>query len=225
MGRLTLLGAGLANTSFSPLSLGNLVVWSEADFGVTLNGATVSQWNDKSGYNNHHKQSTTANQPTYIPNAINGLPSLSFDGVNDFMGCDASVTGLESMTFYVLMKRANNGSHAILSNGASTYQYLQYGNSFYIGNNSKSVPMTSNVWYLRAGTGKSDGTGTEYFSDGVSQGIVAGGTNVFNAFRYIGWAGGANYQGEIAALMIFSEVHNTVKMAAVNGYINNKFGR
>ena len=224
MGIITLLGTGNSgNVAFNPIALGNLKAWYKADSGVTLNGSTVSQWNDNSGYNNHLKQSTATNQPTFVANAKNGLPSLSFDGSNDVLACDASVTGLEYMTFYIVMKRANNNSHAILTNGASTYQYLQYGNSFYIGNNSKSVPMTSGVWYLRGGIGKSDGTGTEYFSNGASQGTVTGGTNVFNAFRYVGWAGGANYQGEICEILIFSEVHDSVKMGQVNTYLNDRY--
>lgn len=224
MGIITLLGTGApVSTAFSPLSLGNLKAWYKADSGVTLNSSTVSQWNDNSGYNNHLKQSTATNQPTFVSSGVNGLPSISFDGTNDVLACDASITGLESMTFYIVMKRANNNSHAILTNGASTYQYLQYGNSFFIGNNSKSVPMTSNIWYLRGGTGKSDGTGTEYFSNGASQGTIAGGTNVFNAFRYVGWAGGANYQGEVAEILIYSEVHDSVKMLQVNEYLNAKY--
>lgn len=221
---ISLLGTGKPlSTAFDPISLGNLKAWYKGDSGVTLNGSTVSQWNDNSGYSNHLKQSTATNQPTFVASGINGLPSISFDGSNDVLACDASVTGLESMTFYIVMKRPNNGSHAILTNGASTYQYLQYGSSFYIGNNSKSVPITSNVWYLRGGTGKSDGTGTEYFSNGTSAGTVAGGTNVFNAFRYVGWAGGANFQGEIAEILIFSEVHDSVKMGQINQYLNDKY--
>lgn len=224
MGIITLLGTGTpVSTAFNPIALGNLKAWYKADSGVTLNGSTVSQWNDNSGYDNHLKQPTATNQPTFIASAKNGLPSVSFDGSNDVLACDASVTGLEEMTFYIVMRRPVNASHALLTNGASTYQYLQYGSTFYIGNNSKTVAMVNNTWYLRGGTGKSDGTGTEYFSNGATFGTIAGGTNVFNAFRYVGWAGGANFQGEITEILIFSEVHNSTKMTQINEYLNGKY--
>lgn len=224
MGRLTLLGAGRASTTFSPISLGNLRAWYKADSGITPNGATVSQWNDNSGYNNHLIQASVTEQPTFTSNAINtSLPALLFDGVNDTMALPASITGFESMTFFVVYKRTANTSQAILSNGASTYMYLQYGSSFYIGNNSKAGAMTTNTWYVRSGTGLSDGTGTEYFSNGASLGTVAGGTNVFNAFRYVGTAGGAFLAGYIAEILIFDRVLNSTDRALVNGYLNSKY--
>lgn len=223
MGALTLLKAGVFSSAFNPISLGNLRAWYKADAGITLNGSTVSQWNDQSGYNNHLKQSTAANQPTYTTGAINSLPALSFDGTNDSMQLDATITGFGSMTFFIVYKRTANTSQAVLSNGASTYMYLQYGSSFYIGNNAKSAAMTTNVWYLRAGTGKNDGTGTEYFSNGASLGTIAGGTNVFDAFRYIATAGGAPLQGLIAEILIFDRVLNSTDMGQINSYLNGKY--
>ena len=52
---------------------------------ITLNGSTVSQWNDKSGNERHAAQATAANQPTYTANGLNGKPVLTFDGLNDFL--------------------------------------------------------------------------------------------------------------------------------------------
>jgi len=43
---------------------------------ITLNGSTVSQWNDKSGNGRHATQTTAANQPTYSVAALNGKSSI-----------------------------------------------------------------------------------------------------------------------------------------------------
>lgn len=51
---------------------------------ITLNGSTVSQWNDKSGNGFHLTQGTAANQPTYSATGLNGRPTLSTDG-NDVL--------------------------------------------------------------------------------------------------------------------------------------------
>ena len=51
---------------WSPLQLGaNLSLWLDASDAstITLNGSTVSQWNDKSGNARHATQATAANQP------------------------------------------------------------------------------------------------------------------------------------------------------------------
>ncbi len=62
-----------------------LDVWLDSTSGITLNGSTVSQWNDLSGNNKHAVMSTAGSQPTYVLNALNGKPVLRFDGVDDNM--------------------------------------------------------------------------------------------------------------------------------------------
>lgn len=49
---------------------------------LTLNGSTVSQWNDKSGNARHVSQATATNQPTYNATGLNGKGTLNFDGVD-----------------------------------------------------------------------------------------------------------------------------------------------
>jgi len=74
--------------AWTPAALGAaLALWLDADDAgtITLNGSTVSQWDDKSGNGFHLTQATAASQPVYTLNGLNGLPSLSFDGTNDFL--------------------------------------------------------------------------------------------------------------------------------------------
>jgi|GEM_PF-1666807 len=55
-------GAGTA--AFLPSSVADLGLWLAADLSErTLNGSTISQWNDFSGNGNHASQGTAANQP------------------------------------------------------------------------------------------------------------------------------------------------------------------
>ena len=61
----------------------NPVLWLSADRNITLNGNNVSVWGDRSGNGYDASQSTPANQPLYVPNALNGKPVLRFDGTND----------------------------------------------------------------------------------------------------------------------------------------------
>jgi hypothetical protein len=46
---------------------------------ITLNGATVSQWADKSGNGRNAVQATAANQPTYNATGLNSKPTLTAD--------------------------------------------------------------------------------------------------------------------------------------------------
>jgi hypothetical protein len=70
---------------WTPARLTNLAMWLDAadESTITLNGSTVSQWNDKSGNGRNASQATAALQPTYTTNGLNGKPVISFDGVDD----------------------------------------------------------------------------------------------------------------------------------------------
>ena len=70
--------------AWTPAQLGSdLVLWLDADDAATisLNGGTVSKWNDKSGNgnNNHVSQGTAAAQPAYTAGLV------TFDGSDDMM--------------------------------------------------------------------------------------------------------------------------------------------
>jgi parallel beta-helix repeat protein len=80
----------------------DLKLWLRADAGVTMNGAQVSQWSDQSGTATNAAQTTATRQPTLIANAINGLPALSFDGVDDFMTFNLPMTGFSGATIFLV---------------------------------------------------------------------------------------------------------------------------
>lgn len=73
---------------------------------ITLNGSAVSQWTDKSGNGRNATQSTAANQPIYNRIGYNNKPTLSFDGVNDFLNLtDGTVpTGNTNYSMFVVQR-------------------------------------------------------------------------------------------------------------------------
>lgn len=78
------------NNSFVPnlLPICNPRVWYKADSGVYIdngstlanNGESVQQWNDISGNGFHFRQTNASQKPTLSVSALNGKPSISFDG-------------------------------------------------------------------------------------------------------------------------------------------------
>ena len=73
-------------TPWTPSQITTALWLDAAEAGtITLNGSTVSQWNDKSGNGRNVSQATASAQPTYNATGLNGKPSLSFDGTSDFM--------------------------------------------------------------------------------------------------------------------------------------------
>ena len=73
-------GTNSAQVSTSPSAL---TVWFKADAITGLaNGAAVSTWIDLTGNGYDAMQTLNANQPTYVTNAMNGLPAVRFNPAN-----------------------------------------------------------------------------------------------------------------------------------------------
>lgn len=78
--------SGTLKLSFGPLSDG-LSYWLDATdvSKITLNSTKVTAWADSSTNGVNFAQGTAAQQPTYVSNAINGLPVVSFSGMTNRM--------------------------------------------------------------------------------------------------------------------------------------------
>lgn len=96
---------------FEPTAVSWLQLWLDGDdiYSMTKDGSNkVSQWNDKSGNNNHAVQATWDNQPVFTPNGISGRWSLIFDGSNDFLSIANDATlNFDSGAGYTIFLVAN----------------------------------------------------------------------------------------------------------------------
>lgn len=110
-----------------PNDLGSaLALWLDAEdaASITLNGATVSQWSDKSGNNRNATQATAANQPTWTASGLNNKPVVRFDGAGDTM-VFPQVTTLR--TFVALTKWTDGSGDFRVIIGDSTNYYPFHG--------------------------------------------------------------------------------------------------
>jgi len=78
----------------------DLALWLDAEdtASITLNGSTVSQWDDKSGNARHASQPTSSLQPTYNTTGLNSKPTIDFDGTDDFF----SVPEFNTVTVFLV---------------------------------------------------------------------------------------------------------------------------
>ena len=111
-------------TLWTPTQL-NTALWMDSDDSrtITLNGATVSQWNDKSGNARDVSQPTAAAQPTYSATGLNGKPILTFDGgdllLNNSPG--ALLRNVNGATLAAVVNYTNNSvSRAVCSVSTAT---------------------------------------------------------------------------------------------------------
>jgi hypothetical protein len=80
-GRFAVAAGGWTPAQISP------ALWLDASDSSTITSSSglVSQWNDKSGNARHATQSTASRRPAYAATGFNGLPGITFDGVDDHL--------------------------------------------------------------------------------------------------------------------------------------------
>lgn len=211
-------GSGVS-PSWTPAALGSdLALWLDAaDAGrITLNGSTVSQWNDKSGNNRHVSQPTATNQPTYNLTGFNSRPALVFDGSNDNLFRDTQTLPDSGSVFLVLRyNNATTGMQGVIWSDA-------------VANGPR--------WYIQADAGTLRGYSNGYFSAGsytaaqqeilnfvgatgsaqiLRNGVLAGSQNIFGGNNNGLWIGNGRTFGAHAAMAL-------TEMIAVTGTISTE---
>ena len=108
LNNLNLLGnQGGKKQSWTPARLSNLSLWLDAADAstITLNGSTVSQWNDKSGNGRNISQAVASQQPTWNATGLNSKPTLVFDGSDDILlNQNAGSVGVTNITLVAVMR-------------------------------------------------------------------------------------------------------------------------
>jgi outer membrane biosynthesis protein TonB len=88
-----------------------LLLWLRADQGVKTNGPTVAAWLDQSAAGNSAVQDKPGAQPTLVPNALAGRPSIRFDGSDDFFALPDGFSDFRAgLTAFVVARPAPGGA-------------------------------------------------------------------------------------------------------------------
>ncbi|MEM6602522.1 MAG: LamG-like jellyroll fold domain-containing protein [Pseudomonadota bacterium] len=75
---------------------------------ITHTSNSVSQWNDKSGNNNHAIQATSESRPLTNTDKQNNFNVLTFDGVNDFLSLPAGAINILGGAYTVIAVARDN---------------------------------------------------------------------------------------------------------------------
>lgn len=113
-----------------------LLLWLRADSSLVNDGTNVYGWGDWSGNSNNADLGV---QPSYVSDAVNGYPSVSFDGTDDYLdlGDILNLTpSTDEWSFFSVFNVDNSNTGTILARGGGTtatrqYQYGITGNNFF----------------------------------------------------------------------------------------------
>jgi Chitobiase/beta-hexosaminidase C-terminal domain/Concanavalin A-like lectin/glucanases superfamily/Fn3 associated len=221
-------------------------LWLRADNGVTTSGGSnVTSWADISG-NNNTATGAPGTQPTWLSEAINGLPAVSFTSAStQYLSLPAGFSSFNGATILAVLQPTtlSTGQHFIdLGNGgASNDIRFEENNSsgslyFAIYNGTTNGDISSSSTLVAGTTGiatavqNGSGTGTLFYNGAqVGSGSLNNPNSVSRSNNYIGrWAGSGSstycFNGEIAELIVFNTVLSPTQLEAIQGYLSTRWG-
>jgi hypothetical protein len=235
--------AVIPGTSLTP------TLWVKADQGVTFDAANlVSSWADQSGNGNNPAQSNVANQPLYVPNAVNGKPVLRFDGLTDSINSPTgAITGDTSHTIILVTKfngvSGFRGGMAYYSGTAGGDQNSSVG---VVGNNTgdphtwaggfgqDNAPYTGNLsldsasFHILDKVYTSTTANYRSYLDGVKDVDATGdhynlGNSEIGIGRQFDDDAASHAGADIAEVIVFSQALSDSDRQAVEGYLSAKY--
>jgi prepilin-type N-terminal cleavage/methylation domain-containing protein len=250
------LASARQKTANSPvLKIDGLVMWFETTLpksfldSEVINGGLISSWNDSSGANPNSPtsalQATATNKPSYLASGINDLPSLKFDGVDNFIRASLSspINSSQLVVFTVCQRvgiKSYTSSTTFYKNGVVhdynnlTSMVLAYEEGSgtrlqtfrYDAKSTKSPHPGNDISYIFST--QFDGTNNISYFNGIAQTTVSS-TGTFNIDRVLIGARFESsttsnyYNGIISELIIFNRALSTQERKDVEQYLSDKY--
>jgi hypothetical protein len=226
-------------TGFNPKSLAGLAGWWDFNDATTVTIETgIRAVTDKSGNGRTLNQTTTNNQPAWVPNSINGKYAAVFDGSNDNL--NASFTLTQPCHYFIVFKFNNVyssgvqtvldgvGVSALLYRGESTRLRFYAGPSFSDANILKAsvtesevttfgiwdIPLNGNPSFLRRNGAEKTAAIDRNTGTNSPGGINLGTFN--NGFSNPG-------DVSVAEVLMYSRVLSSSEERSVRSYLGGKF--
>jgi hypothetical protein len=231
-----------ANTANVPTT--SMLMWFKADYGIETSSSNVTSWFDMSSNENTATQSTGANQPTLVNNAVNSMPAVSFNGSSHFLQLPSTGASFSNgATIFIVTKPT-----AVATNA----RFLDFGNTALSNHNlflsepsntAFSIHVYSSVGVDSSVTASSGVTLNQYqLLEAVHSGsssatlYTTGSQTATGSLNNIPGTTRANnfiarnigntlfFQGEIAEIIIYNKSLTASERAGVEAYLFARYG-
>ncbi|MEM7391130.1 MAG: DUF2341 domain-containing protein, partial [Verrucomicrobiota bacterium] len=199
-----------------------LQLWLRADAVGSNHNESVHAWGDSSGNSNDALQAVDTNQPTYVTNAVNGLPAVRFDG-NDRLGfgnvnartvfavnfLDPATVNLDGLIGQQccdvgIRRHLEHGWRNGTAAGAGDFTFTP-GSSFRVNNALYAAEgvMLEGRWH-------------------ILEAMRGGASAVFDVLG--GYFNGRDLNGDVAEILVFDRLLSPDEANEVGSYLASKYG-
>ena len=220
----------------------SLALWLDAEdaASITLNGSTVSQWDDKSGNGRNATQAAAANQPAYNTSAINGKPAVvTVNNVALYVASWGAVSQPFTRVMVFNPVTIAGGTHLINSATVDVPTSLAANVADYFVNTSNItqyagtasvnyVPVAIDTTYIRLSEYAT--TNSSVYTNGTQTGPANGGANSIQGMTIGGYsvsgsgAPVAPTNLRFGEILLISNTMTTADRQKLEGYLAWKWG-
>ena len=207
----------------------------------------VSQWSDLSTEGNHATQATSASQPLWVDNVLNGKPVIRFDGSDDYLGSGQIISttaftvialtyanrfGTDNVgngVFYQGTGSDDIGTHfcyghvPALSMERTIFGRVAGGTAVAAANDA----VSTNTWHIIGMNVVGDGTvnfsvdGVEHTASGAGTGTPANNANI--GYWYAVTDSARYFQGDIAEILVYNTALTAEERQSIEQYLTDKW--
>ena len=227
--------------NFDPRAIPGCVLWLDADYGITLNGANVSAWLDQSVTGANLVQATAANQPALTTDAVNGHSVVDANDNTDRLR-DASLPDLSSkagFTHFAVFKATSATTNQLTAQTVNSpwtfvqiftselYHYVTAGNSGRYAFTDTASYHIAEGWF--DGSGAANADRLKAYLDGTAKTLTFGGTiPATTGAGTSGYVAGAetvslSFLGPVAAHLLYDRALNATERALVGKYLSTRY--
>ena len=215
-------------------------IWLDAHALGAADGALIGSWTDVSGNGSNFNQGSSGKQPLYNADGIGGVPSLTFDGVNDVL-ISAAMPSLETneFTYFIVYDRTTTTSDMLINaNYSSNFKKWRT----YMNNGQTTVhsahfsPSINWVRYtdppgatfleteITATSLKTYNQGVLEMSKTATFTTPSGHIETYLGCRNAVAVSSYNYTGEMAEVIVYTSTLNDLEKVLVENYLGAKYG-
>lgn len=222
---------------FRPTLITGCNSWLCADYGVSVSGGAVTQWNDRSSNQHHFGQSVAAQRPVFTPTAINNKPALTFNGTTSNL--IKLTDSIRIATFFSVCKfdfPSTDIENYIIGNTYSPPNFSLFGYDDdllglrilssaggYFGGQKR--PDVGNKFSIFGFKIQSDGSAAAFINQANQPGVVSvpGGNFLYNRIGSFLPTNARVMGGQMAELISYNQPLNAVQQEEVNQYLRFKY--
>lgn len=212
--------------------LGSPSMWLDASqLPAVATGTSINTWTDESG--NGNSPTNGPHSPTYNANAQNGLPSIKFNGNNQYLSHNTGFPTTTDYTITLVVKQTSTKNQGnMFSDGSNSQHALYYagGNKPILSNNgtdylSSSVVTNLTSFYTITATRVNATRAAAMFVNGANAGTGTDpAANTSSQFQ-IGADSGKGYLGgEITEVFLYGTLAlSSTQRTALESYLRTKY--